>query len=665
MSIMLKVKNLTRKYKNGSSFINAVDDITTHFGVGEFAFVLGASGSGKSTLLNILCGLDTEIEGSVEVDGIDTSKFSKKDWAIYRNHYVGFVFQEYNLIEHLKVWENVALPLQFQGMSKAEAKVKAIEELERVGLGKFSNKKPNQISGGQAQRVAIARALVTNPKVIMADEPTGALDTELGDKIISYLKEVSKDRVVVVVTHDEDLAEKYATRIINLADGKVISDTDNKGDITTEQKEITFDRPKMKFGMMFKFARNNVFSRMFRSIATSTVVSIGYISIFLLIFMIFGINSSLSDTISSFVPEDQYQLYNVENAEISDTLLSQIAAMDEVDDIKYNVAETVQFNTRTGSKQNVVLQTIPYDQAMLTQNAELFGRFPENANEIIIDVGMAAKIRNLQTVDEDSFQYVFDLVEGTTIDLEYTDYSEFETENTIEIGTYTIVGMVASELMIFGANGYIEYEDLLAISDSLHEESTYKNVAIVYLNIDKESEIDAFTVELRDDHDLVLDNLFSSITSGIEDFMFTALKIFIGVASISLIVSGILIGLVVYTSIIERIKEIGILTAVGAKQGNIIGIFVLESGMLGLMSSLIAVLLSLLLTRMINGLFNNFIEKPLSLLTSGIFEMTLLTPKAWIIGVVILFSVIYAVIAGLIPAFKASKLNAIKALRRE
>jgi ABC-type antimicrobial peptide transport system permease subunit len=147
--------------------------------------------------------------------------------------------------------------------------------------------------------------------------------------------------------------------------------------------------------------------------------------------------------------------------------------------------------------------------------------------------------------------------------------------------------------------------------------------------------------------------------------MFTELKIFIGVASISLIVSGILIGLVVYTSIIERIKEIGILTAVGAKQGNIIGIFVLESGMLGLMSSLIAVLLSLLLTRMINGLFNNFIEKPLSLLTSGIFEMTLLTPKAWIIGVVILFSVIYAVIAGLIPAFKASKLNAIKALRRE
>ena len=260
---------------------------------------------------------------------------------------------------------------------------------------------------------------------------------------------------------------------------------------------------------------------------------------------------------------------------------------------------------------------------------------------------------------------MFDLVNGLEIDFEFTDYSDFDTETTIDVGTYTVVGMIASELMVFGSSAYMEYDELVTISDTLHDESNYKSVAIVYLTIDKEAELDAFTITLRDDHDLVLDNLFSAITSGIEDFMFTALKIFIGVASISLVVSGILIGLVVYTSIIERIKEIGILTAVGARQGNIIGIFVLESGMLGLMSSLIAVLLSLLLTRGINGIFNNVIEKPLSLLTSGVFEMTLLTPKAWIIGVVIVFSIFYAVIAGLIPAFKASRLNAIKALRRE
>ena len=185
---MLSVKKLTRKYKNGSSFINAIDDITKNFNVGDFVFVLGASGSGKSTLLNVLCGLDTKIEGSVEIDGVDTSSFSKRDWAIYRNHYVGFIFQEYNLIEHLKIWENVALPLLFQGIPKKEAKVKALEELARVGLGKFSEKYPNQMSGGQNQRVAIARALVTDPKVIMADEPTGALDSDLSEKVIEYLR---------------------------------------------------------------------------------------------------------------------------------------------------------------------------------------------------------------------------------------------------------------------------------------------------------------------------------------------------------------------------------------------------------------------------------------------------------------------------------------------
>ena len=662
---MLSVKKLTRKYKNGSTYIKAIDDITTNFNVGEFVFVLGASGSGKSTLLNVLCGLDTKIEGSVVVDGIDTANFSKKDWAIYRNHYVGFVFQEYNLIEHLKVWENVALPLQFQGISKSEAKVRALDELERVGLSKFSDKKPNQISGGQAQRVAIARALITNPKVIMADEPTGALDTDLGEKVIEYLKKVSKDRVVVVVTHDEELANKYATRLINLEDGKVISDSNFDSTYVEETKEISFDRPKMSLGMMFKFARNNIFSRMFRSIATSTVVSIGYISIFLLTFMIFGINSSLSDTVSSFVPEDQYQIYGTENVEIPESKLAELQNMSEVSDIRYAVSEAAQFTSRVGSTQQITLNSVPYDEALLTQNAELFGRFPETANEIIIDVGTAAKMRDLATVDEDSYEYIYNLIKDNEIDVYYIDYSDFDTENKINLGTYKVVGMIASEMLAFSSSIYMDYDELLTASETIHGEATYREVAIAYLAIDKEVEIDTFKITLRDDHELVLENFFTSITSSIEDFMFTALKIFIGVASVSLIVSGILIGLVVYTSIIERIKEIGILTAVGAKQSNIIGIFVMESAILGLMSSLIAVLFSLILTRGINGLFNNFIEKPLSLLSSGLFEMTLLTPKLWIIGIVIGFSIIYAMVVGLLPAFKASRLNAIKALRRE
>lgn len=661
---MLKVKNLTRKYKNGSSFINAVDDITTNFQVGDFVFVLGQSGSGKSTLLNILCGLDTEIEGSVEIDGIDTSNFSKKEWAIYRNHYVGFVFQEYNLIEHLKVWENVALPLQFQGIAKNEAKKKAIEELDRVGLKKFAEKKPDQLSGGQAQRVAIARALVTNPKVIMADEPTGALDTELGKKIIGYLRKVSQDRIVVVVTHDEDLASEFASRTVRLADGKIIDDTGNLETHEKEQKELSFDRPKMKFSMMMKFAKNNIFSRMFRSLATSSIVSIGYISIFLLTFMIMGINSSISDTIGMFLPEDQYQIYTVDNTEVDPSDLLEISNMDIVDNARYNVAETVTFESRFGVDVSVSLTPVPYDQALLTQDATLYGRLPQDETEILINVNTAAQMRGISQIDEDSFDYIFDLVKNSSLDLEYKNYSEFELESIETLGTYKIVGMVASTLMMDSVV-YIDYDKLLSLSEQIHDEVNYREIALLYLSTENEDDIEAFTVLLRDDYNIVVENFFSAITSTIENFMYNALKIFIGIAAISLVVSGILIGLVIYTSIIERIKEIGILTAIGAKQTNIIGIFLAESAMIGLLSSGIATLFALLLTRIINGLFSSFIEKPLSLLSSGLFDMTLLTPKIWVIGVVILFSVLYSMIAGLIPSLKASRLNAIKALRRE
>lgn len=662
---MLTIEHVTRTYKNGDKFIHAIDDISTHFEPGEFVFVLGASGSGKSTLLNALTGIDTEIDGNISIDGVDTSTFSKKDWAIYRNHYVGFIFQEYNLIEHLKVWENVALPLMFQGVSKSEAKERALEELKQVGLQKFSDKKPNQISGGQAQRVAIARALVTKPKVIMADEPTGALDTELGYKIISYLKSVTKDAIVIVVTHDEDLAHTYASRTIELSDGKVIKDTAPAVVESPKPNELSFNQPKMTLGMMFKFARNNVFSRFFRSISTATIVSIGYISIFLLSFLIFGINNSIMDTIGRFVPEDQYQIYSIENEEISETTLQTLQNLDEVEDIRYNVSEQVSFTTRNGDNAVLMLSAVPYDDSLLIENATLYGRYPSASNEILIDAGVAARIRSLNGVDEDSYQYIFDLVKGTQLSLQYIDYSNLDTEHAMELGNYQIVGMIGSQTAAMTTNVYTTYDEAIVLSDTIHDTPSYKEVAIVYLSITRDQDIDAFTIQLRDDYDLVLDNMYEAITGGIDEFMMTALKVFIAISSISLIVAGILIGIVVYTSVIERIKEIGILTAIGAKQVNIVGIFIFESAMLGFMSSIIAVILSLLLTRIINGLFRGFIEQPLNLLTNSDMSINLLTPELWIIAAVIAFSILYSMLAGLLPALRAARMNAVKALRRE
>lgn len=662
---MLKINKLTRSYKNGNSYINAIDDITTNFDVGEFVFVLGASGSGKSTLLNVLCGLDTEIQGSVIVDGIDTKDFTKKDWAIYRNRYVGFVFQEYNLIEHLTVWENVALPLQFQGVKKSEAKSKALEELDKVGLSKFANKKPNQISGGQAQRVAIARALVTDPKVIMADEPTGALDTELGHKIIGYLKKVSEERVVVVVTHDEDLAHKYASRIVELSDGKIINDTTSDVVQQEEREKLEFSLPKMNFGMIFRFSRNNIFSRMLRSLSTSAVVSIGYIAIFLLAFLIFGINTSLADTIGKILPEDQYQVLGIEDPVITKADLLNLENFSIIDSARYNPAGFVTTDTRDG-KTSVTYQAVPYDEAQLTSMNDMYGSFPENNNEIIVDVAFAARLRGINNVDEDSYEYIFELIEGTSVDLTIETRNDLGIEITENVGTYKIVGLLGSQSFMGGGNIYMEYEEALALSESLYEdnEAIYQ-VAIVYLNTNDSKKIDELTVTLREEYDLEISNLFSSLTTGIEDTMNTALKIFMGISSVTLIVSGILVGLVVYTSIIERIKEIGILTAIGARKSNIITIFLLEAGMLGLFSSIIATGFALIIMRIINGIFSAIISQPLELLTNGIVDITLLVPKLWIILAVIGFSIVYSMLAGLIPSFRASQLNAVKALRRE
>lgn len=660
---MLSVKNLTRKYKNGSSYVNAVDNITRNFNVGDFVFVLGASGSGKSTLLNVLCGLDTKIEGSVEIEGVDTSNFTKKDWAVYRNHYVGFIFQEYNLIEHLKIWENVALPLMFQGISKKEAKEKALIELERVGLEKFANKYPNQMSGGQNQRVAIARALSTDPKVIMADEPTGALDTDLSEKVIEYLKKVANDRVVVVVTHDEDLALKYASRIIRLEDGKVLDDTLEREKNRIETKVLDFKQPKMSLGMMLKFAWNNVSSRMLRSLLTSTIVSVGYISIFLLTFLIIGINSSISDTISSFLPEDQYQIYNIENQEITDTTLSELEAINGVENVRYNISANAFFRSRTGDVIYVDVAPVPYDETQITKNDGLYGSLPTNSNEIVISVGLAANIRNIQTIDEDSYSYVFGLVKNQEIELESLDTDNITGDTNLELGTYKIVGMTidagTSSLI------YMDYEELIDMYQITSDSSAYKTTATAYLSTNDDDVIDEITITLREDYNLVLENLFESITGEVEGFMFQALKWLIGIASITLIVSGILIGLVVYTSIIERVKEIGILTAIGARASNIVAIFITESALLGLLSSIIATVVALLLTRMLNGLFNNFIGKPLEFITQGSIEMTLFQPAVYVIAIVIGFSILYAMIAGLIPSLRAARLNAVKALRKE
>lgn len=309
---LLALKEITKKYYVGDSAVDALRGINISFRESEFVAILGQSGCGKTTLLNIIGGLDRYTDGDLEINGVSTKKFKDKDWDRYRNHSIGFVFQSYNLIPHQTVLANVELALTISGVSKAERRRRAIEALKRVGLGDQIKKKPNQMSGGQVQRVAIARALVNDPDILLADEPTGALDTETSVAVMEILKEVAKDKLVIMVTHNPDLAEKYATRTVRLLDGKIVSDsqpfvpTEKDREIAAERSAAEKKKGKrqMSFATATALSFNNLKTKKGRTILTSFAGSIGIIGIALIMAVSSGfksyINTVQADTLSSY-----------------------------------------------------------------------------------------------------------------------------------------------------------------------------------------------------------------------------------------------------------------------------------------------------------------------------------------------------------------------------
>lgn len=295
---MLQIKNISKRYKTGTLEQRALDGVSLNLRDNEFVAVLGPSGSGKTTLLNIIGGLDRYDSGDLIIQFISTKKYKNRDWDAYRNHTIGFVFQSYNLIPHQTILSNVELALTISGVSRRERKRRAKEALGKVGLGEQAHKRPNQLSGGQMQRVAIARALVNDPEILLADEPTGALDSETSIQVMELLKEVAKDRLVVMVTHNPELAEQYATRIVKLKDGKVISDSDPF--VVTEEKEEAARHKKMgKTSMSFLTALvlsfNNLRTKKGRTILTAFAGSIGIIGIALILSLSNGVNQYIED----------------------------------------------------------------------------------------------------------------------------------------------------------------------------------------------------------------------------------------------------------------------------------------------------------------------------------------------------------------------------------
>ena len=304
---MLVLKNITKDYASGDTKVEALRGVDLTFGESEFAAVLGPSGCGKTTLLNIIGGLDRYTSGDLVIRGKSTKQFTERDWDTYRNHSVGFVFQSYNLIPHQTVLANVELALTLSGVSREERRRRATEALEKVGLGDQLKKKPNQLSGGQMQRVAIARALVNDPEVLLADEPTGALDSETSIQVMEILQQVARDRLVIMVTHNPDLADQYATRIIRLLDGKIVSDSAGSGDRASDmQAEAgkTDRKTSMSFFTALNLSLNNLMTKKGRTILTAFAGSIGIIGIALILSLSNGVNRYIErvqrDTLSSY-----------------------------------------------------------------------------------------------------------------------------------------------------------------------------------------------------------------------------------------------------------------------------------------------------------------------------------------------------------------------------
>ena len=292
---MLELKKINKSYKTANFIQHALNDVTLQFRTNEFVSILGPSGSGKTTLLNIIGGLDHYDSGDLIINHKSTKNYKENDWNAYRNNCIGFIFQNYNLINHISILENVEMGMTLSGVSNKIKRKRALDALDRVGLSEHSHKKPNQLSGGQMQRVAIARALANNPDIILADEPTGALDTKTSEQIMELIKEISKDKLVIMVTHNRELAEKYSTRIVELKDGKLISDSNPVKKEDQNSKAFKIKKTAMSFWTALKLSFNNIKTKKGRTALTAFASSIGIIGIALILSLSNGFQAKIDN----------------------------------------------------------------------------------------------------------------------------------------------------------------------------------------------------------------------------------------------------------------------------------------------------------------------------------------------------------------------------------
>lgn len=763
---MLELEKISKSYKTGSFVQQALKEVSIQFRNNEFVAILGASGSGKTTLLNIIGGLDQYDSGDLIINNKSTKKFKAIDWDRYRNHCVGFIFQNYNLIPHISILDNVEMGMTLSGVNSKTRKKKAKEALKKVGLLEHIHKKPNQLSGGQMQRVAIARALVNNPDIILADEPTGALDTKTSIQIMDLIKDIAKDKLVIMVTHNPDLAKDYATRIIEFKDGTKISDSNPVTEKEKDTSILKIKKTAMNFRTALKLSFNNIKTKKGRTLLTAFASSIGIIGIALILSLSNGFKievdnfekNTLSqapviistqamtmseETVNQIKKEDspkypkEEKVYALEDVMktvihtniLSDEYIEYVKKLDTslLSGVSYQQATNFNIITKTkdgyklvaDSSNWILLPTNPNknENGIIYDNYDILaGEINENEPGLILQVNSKNQIyqstlealglsgkevsfedilnQELKVVGNDDYYLQYGSIFVPNQDLEKL----YQNKNNITLKVQAIIrGKSDKEMITNGSGiGYTNALTELVISKnkdskivSYQEKSDYniltnqpfdekdgsmntKEIMLGYLGKDvkpnviylypkdfeSKKEITTYLDkynEGKEEKDVVeytdMAAMISTLSGNIMDAITVVLVAF---SSISLIVSSIMIAIITYISVLERIKEIGILRALGARRKDIKRVFNAETFIIGLTSGILGILIAYLLTIPANQIIENL---------SGLAGVAKLNIYHAITLVII--NIILTMIGGAIPSRMASKKDPVEALRTE
>lgn len=779
---MLQLLHLKKTYHVGDTVTHALDDVTINFRNSEFVAILGPSGSGKTTLLNVIGGLDHYDSGDIIINGKSTKNFSQTDWDAYRNNSVGFIFQSYNLISHLSIIENVELGMTLSGVSSNERHEKAIAALKRVGLGDHLKKRPNQLSGGQMQRVAIARAIANDPDILLCDEPTGALDTKTSESIMELIKELSHDKLVIMVTHNPELAEEYASRIVHFQDGKILSDS-NAFEPKKEVKDtFKLKKTKMSYWNALKLSFTNIMTKKGRTFLTAFASSIGIIGIAIVLALSHGfqkqINETQSKTLAKF-PISISQTATDMNAATSRTESDKnvknkgylVAAkpdneknthenkitqsyIDYVKKINPSYANNISFIRGTqlnlltndngkikhvefsnvnnsgsaiasaqlqgmnsvGINTSVFPKTLDSKQGtFLKDNYQLLaGSWPKSNNEVVLVLNNKNQanvnaLKNLGISIKDGQKIDLNKIVGRTFKvISNNNYYQ-------ELPTGNFVPQKASKSMYDSSNLTLKLSAVIrgknnsqmalldngiAYSDGLTQEIIKQNENSSIVKAQKNSTTNVMTnqpMNQTQKEQFIASLGGSSIPSGIliypnsfkskdkvldyldkynkgktkkDQIIYTDMSgtvtkltggllagitdVLVAFAAISLVTSMIMIGILTYTSVLERTKEIGVLKALGARKRDITRVFDAETFILGLFSGILGILIAYLCTFPINAVLYAI---------TNMSNVAQLDPMQALILVII--STVLTMLGGHIPARMAAKKDAAIALRSE